>query len=100
MSVAGQANKKAVYWSYQLTKKEMDIITNPVVSSIVTALQQALVEVCISMKWVKINTTQFKDVAESHKTNLGIYYQAFLEAPKYLLISGVLGIKSHTQQYD
>jgi len=45
--VAGQgADGKAVYWSYQLKKEEMVLVTRPVVDQIVDGLRNALLEVC------------------------------------------------------
>ncbi len=88
MTVSGQVNGKAVYWSHNLTKADMDLITKPVVDRIVMALQQALVEVCFCIKCVKINTTQFQGIAEAEKAKMRIYYQLFLDSPKYLLVSG------------
>jgi hypothetical protein len=50
----------------------------------------------------KANTTQFRDVAVKQRETLGIYYDAFLSAPKYLLASGgpirMISVKKGVEQ--
>jgi hypothetical protein len=55
VSIAGLgAGGVPVYWSYQLTREEMELVTKPVVGNIVNALRDALLEVCLLQKWVKL----------------------------------------------
>ena len=90
VTVAGQGSDgKAVYWVYTLKKEELVMVTKPVVDKIVDSLRNALVEVCVLHEMNgNNNTLQFKDIADSQRSKLGIYYEGFLAAPKYLLVSG------------
>lgn len=47
MTVAGQADGQPVYWTYQMTREEMETVTKSVVDKFVNALREALIEVSV-----------------------------------------------------
>ncbi len=93
VTVAGTTSaKKPIVWNYKLQKADLVLFTKPIVDKMVNLLSDSINDVSL-LNEMNSNPNlriylQFYKIVQKHRKELGAYYDAFIAAPKYLLLSG------------